>query len=129
MLSARTSERNHQIRKSTVYVSFDGCIHQRVYMAEESSDFTIVFQKTDNRFVQTREMIESFVLTGVIDGPAIEDKASAVAARIVRDSFFVGKTHDLYFEHAFAVFFRELFQLNQLFQNSAEVRIFRIIFV
>ena len=94
-------------------------------MAEESSDFTIVFQKTDNRFVQTREMIESFVLAGVIDGPAIEDKASAVAARIVRDSFFVGKTHDLYFEHAFAVFLRELFQLNQLFQNSAEVRIFR----
>ena len=55
--------------------------------------------------------------------------ADSFAARIVWDSFFVDKTHDLYFEHAFAVFLRELFQLNQLFQNSAEVRIFRIIFV
>ena len=43
-------------------------------------------------------MIVTFVFTRVIDGAAVKDKSTAIATRIVGNSFFIGKTDDLDFE-------------------------------
>ena len=127
MLSAGTTERDHQIRETTVQITFHRSIHDRIYMFQELRDFPVFLQEVDHWLVQSCKMVVSFIFSRVVDGPAIEYETTAVSARIVRYSFFVGKADDLNFQHPFLYVVPELRQAGQFSQNGAQVRIFRII--
>ena len=127
VLAAGTSEAYHEVAESSFHVSFDGSIHQGVGMFQEREDFTVVFQKLDDRCIQTRERFVAFVLARIVHGTAIEHITAPVAGRVVGDAFLVGEAHDLDGELAFLQVVLELLQLCQLAEYGAEVRIFRII--
>ena len=98
-------------------------------MFEERGYFSIIFQEADNRFIQSGEGFITVVLTGVVYGTAVEYKATTVATGILRDTFFICKTGDLYYKAALLEIVSKLFQLGKFFQHMAEVRIFGIGFL
>ena len=59
-------------------------------------------------------MIVTFVFTGVIDGTAVKDKPTAIATRIVGNSFFIGKADNLDFERMLLDVVIELRQICQI---------------
>ena len=69
-------------------------------MFEERGYFSIVFQEADNRFIQSSEGFITVVLTRVVYGTTVEYKATTVATGILRDTFFICKTGDLYYKTA-----------------------------
>ena len=95
-------------------------------MFEERGYFSIVFQKADNRFIQSGEGFITVVLTGVVYSTAVEYKAATIATGIFRDTFLVCKTGNLYYKTALLEVVSKLFQLSKFFQYMAEIRIFRI---
>ena len=113
VLSSRTTEANHQIGESPVHIAFDRCIHDFVSMVQETGNFPVFFKETDHRFVQSCKMVVTFVFTRVIDGTAVKDKSSAIATRIVGDSFFIGETDKLAFKRMSLEVVIELRQVGQ----------------
>ena len=59
-------------------------------------------------------MVVTFVFTRVIDGTAVKDKSSAITARIVGNSFFIGETDNLDFERMLLDVVIELRQIRQI---------------
>ena len=114
VLAPRAAETDHQIGESSVHVTFDRSIHNFISMIQETSDLSVFFEETDHRFVQSGKMIVTFVFTRVIDGAAVKDKSTAIATRIVGNSFFIGKTDDLEFECMLLDVVIELRQVCQL---------------
>ena len=53
MLSSGTAEANGQITEATFHISLHRSIYQRIDRVEETENFTIFFEKTDHRFVQS----------------------------------------------------------------------------
>ena len=112
VLSSRTSE-------STIHISFYRGVYDMVDMLEEVRDLPVILQELDHWLIQTGEMVVTLVFTGVIYRTAIEYESTSVPARVVRDSFFIGEAHDLYFQHMFLDIIRELFQPGKLTKDGA----------
>ena len=126
VLAARTAEADGQVGEATLHISFHRSVDQAVDMLQEGGDFAVVLQEADDGFVQSGEGLVAFVLAGIVHGPAVEDEAAAVARRIFRDAFLVGKAGDLDYEAALLQVVGKLFQLGQLGQYLAQIRIFGI---
>ena len=79
VLSSRASETHHKARKAAsgicLYMRIDDCI----YMVEISQDFPILFKKTDDRFISSRQLPVCFISAGVMYGTAVKYLASSVA--------------------------------------------------
>ena len=69
MLSARASERNGEAGKPTLHITLDRSIDQGIHMLQKDRDFSVIFQETDHRFVQSGQRFIAFVLSGIVDGP------------------------------------------------------------
>ena len=93
MLSSGTAEANGQITEATFHISLHRSIYQRIDRVEETENFTIFFEKTDHRFVQSRERFVTFVLTGIVQGPAAKALTAAITGRIIGNPFLISKTH------------------------------------
>ena len=126
VLATRAAEADRQVRKAAFHVAFHRSVHQTVNMLQEGCDFTVVLQKADDGFVQSREGLIAFIFAGIVYGTAVEHKASAVARRIFGNTFLIGKAGDLDHEAAFLQLVGELLQFGQLSQNLAQVGVFRI---
>ena len=85
VLAARAAEADGQTGEATFHVALHGGVHQGVDMLQESGDFTVVLQEADDGLVQAGERLVAFVLSGVVHGAAVEDKASPVARRVFGD--------------------------------------------
>ena len=94
VLTACTAETYGQAGETAFHIPFYGCIHQGVYVLEEDGDFSVLFKKTDNGFVEAGEGLVTFVFTGVVHGATVEYEAAAIAGRIFGDAFFIGKAGD-----------------------------------
>ena len=127
VLPARATEGDHQICESAIQIPFYGSIHEAVHMLEETENLAVIFEEFHNRFIQACEVVILGIFARIVDGAAVEYEASAVARRIGRNAFLVGKADDAYFQRALLMFEGELRQLCQLAQNLAQIGIFGII--
>ena len=124
MLSARASERNGKAGKPTLHITLDRSIDQGIHMLQKDRNFSVIFQETDHRFVQSGQRFIAFVLSGIVDGPAIEHKTAPIAGRIFRYTFFIRETGHCNNKRRF--FLRILVQFGQPAQHLTQIRIFRI---
>ena len=74
-------------------ISLYRSIHQRIDRFEKTENFSILFKESDYRFVQSRERLVAFVLTGIVHRTAIKNITTAIARRIIGNPFLVSKTH------------------------------------
>ena len=79
VLSAGTAEAYRQVAEPSLHISFDRRVHQCVCMFQKRKDFSVFFQKADNRFIQSGVGFITVLLTGVVYGTAVEYKATTVA--------------------------------------------------
>ena len=84
VLSASTSEREHEACKSTFDISFHMGVCQFVDAVQEGENLTIVFQETNYRLVKTRKLLVRLITTGAMGGAAVENIASAVSRLVSR---------------------------------------------
>ena len=101
MLSAGATEADGQIAESAFHITLHGGIHQSIDMIEETEYFSIFFQESDYRFIQSGERFVTFIFSGNVYGTADENIPATVACGVVELSFFVGKTHNLHSELPF----------------------------
>lgn len=88
VLTTCASKANHQVCETTIQIALYGSIDDFINGIKEGSYFTLFFQESNDGFIQSGEMIVSFVFTRVINGPAVEYKSAAIAGGIVGYSFF-----------------------------------------
>ena len=119
VLSAGTAEAYRQVAEPSLHISFDRRVHQCVCMFQKRKDFSVFFQKADNRFIQSGKGLVAFVVTGIIFGTAIEYITASVTCRGVGYAFFICKTHHFNRQLAFFQRVLELFQFSQLAQDGA----------
>lgn len=87
VLSAGTAEAYRQVAEPSLHISFDRRVHQCVCMFQKRKDFSVFFQKADNRFIQSGKGFVAFVFTGIIYGTAIEYITASVTCRVVGYAF------------------------------------------
>ena len=83
MLTAGTSEANHQVGEASVHVTLYGSIHHGIGLGKEMRYLAIFFQETDYRFIQSGKVVVSLVLTGVVNRTAVKYKPSSVTRQVV----------------------------------------------
>lgn len=65
VLTACTAETYGQAGETAFHIPFYGCIHQGVYVLEEDGDFSVLFKKADNGFVEAGEGLVTSYLPGL----------------------------------------------------------------
>lgn len=63
MLTAGTSETEHQRGETTLHIAVYMMVGKCIDMLKELQYLTIILQESDNRFVQTRQLLIRFVST------------------------------------------------------------------
>lgn len=96
VLSARASEAEHQVFESAFDVACEMGVGQEINMFQEGDYLTVVFEKAYYGFVKTGQRLVFFVSSGIVRCPAVEYVAASVAAHILGDAFFIGKTVNTY---------------------------------
>ena len=89
MLTTRTAEREHQRGKATLDISAHMGIGEFIDRIEEGQDLTIVFQESDHRLIESRQLFVRLITAGVMGATTVEDIAAAIATLILRDALAV----------------------------------------
>ena len=107
MLSSRTSEREHQRGKTTLDITTHMGISQLIDTLQKGQYLTIILQETDNRLVQSCQLLIGLVTSRVMRTAAVKHIATAIAALVLWNTLAIGKT--IYFHHqrTLCVIFRE----------------------
>ena len=66
MLTARTTEAEHERGKATLDVAAHMVVSQFIDGVEEGQNLAIVFQESDNGLIQTRQLLIGLVTTRVV---------------------------------------------------------------
>ena len=101
MLTARATEREHQRSKTTLQIPLHVGIGEFVNAVEEGRDFAVIFEEANHGFVESGELFVGLVTPRIMRRAAVEDIAAAVAALVLGNAFFIGKTEDP--NHEFSV--------------------------
>ena len=105
VLSARATEAEHQTGEASLDVAGHVMVGQLIDGFEEIKNLTTVFQESNHRFVKSREFLVGLIAAGVVGGTTVEDIASAIARRILGNSFLIGEAIDAHHERTLAVKF------------------------
>ena len=87
MLSACTSKTEHQTGKTTLYVASHMGVGQFIDAVQESQYLAIVFQKSDNGLVQSRQFLVWLVAARIVRRATVEHIATAIARLVFRNTF------------------------------------------
>ena len=98
VLAAGAAEADLQVTEFPLDETLYMGIHEGVDAVEESQDFSVVLQEFDNLRIGAVELAVEFVLTGIVDAPAVKNIAAPVARIIRRDAFLEGETPDVHFQ-------------------------------
>ncbi len=79
MLTAGTSETEHQRGKATLHVAGYMMVGKCIDMLQELQYLTIILQESDNRLIQTRQFFIRLVSARVMGTSTVEDITSAIA--------------------------------------------------
>ena len=107
MLTARTSEGEHQRCETSLDISAHMCISQLINALQEGENLAIVFEESDDGFVESGELFVGFVTSGVMRTAAVEHISSAIARLVIRDPLAVRETIDAHHQRTLAIVFRE----------------------
>ena len=128
VLATGASEAHRKVAESTLNVTLHGCIHQGVSIFQEWEYLTVVFQELDDRLVKTGERFVTLVLARIVHRTTIEHITTAIACRVVRNTFLVSKAHYLYGQLALFQVILELLHFGQFTKHRAKVWIFGVLF-
>src|SRR5260370_32966791 len=98
MLAAGASERNHQIFEAALLIVGDDGVDQRQDAGEKLMHGLLLIEIVDDRSILARECLEALFAARIGEAAAIENKAAAVAAVVLRQALVKGKTKDAHDE-------------------------------
>ena len=87
--AARTSESKHQVGKTASEVTRHMGIRQFVDAVQERQNLSVLFQKTDNGFVQARQGFVRFISSGIVRTAAIEHITASVPTSVFGNPLFI----------------------------------------
>ena len=90
MLTACTSETEHQRGETTLHVAVYMMVGKCINMIQELQYLTIILQESDNRLIQTRQLLIRLVSARVMGTSAVEDITSTIARRILWNALTEG---------------------------------------
>lgn len=106
MLTACTSETEHQRGETTLHVAVYMMVGKCIDMIQELQYLTIILQESDNRLIQTRQLLIRLVSTRVMGTSAVEDVTSTIARRILWNALTERKTIHSYHQRSLTIIFR-----------------------
>ena len=86
MLAACASEGEHKVGESAVDISLYVCVGKLIYAVEEGEYLSVVLKEADDRLVQSGELLVRLVSTWIVSGTTVEDVATTIAGRILRNA-------------------------------------------
>ena len=78
VLAAGAAEGHHQRCKAAAHECLHMRIHDTIGVFEKPCDFSIFFQKTDDRLITAGQFPILFITAGIMDGAAVKDIASTI---------------------------------------------------
>lgn len=78
-------------------------IRQLIYTVQESEYFSVIFQKTDNRFVQSGQCLVRLITSGVMGTAAVEHITASVSTLVYGNPLAVGETEYAYHQRTLPV--------------------------
>ena len=96
VLPSCASEAEHQVFKSPFDIACEVGVGQEIHMFQEGEYLTVVFEKAYHGFVKTGQRLVFFVSSGIMRCTAVEYITASVAAHILGNAFFIGKTVNTY---------------------------------
>ena len=106
MLTACTSETEHQRGETTLHVAVYMMVGKCIDMIQELQYLTIILQESDNRLIQTRQLLIRLVSARVMGTSAVEDITSTIARRILWNALTERKTIHSYHQRSLTIIFR-----------------------
>ena len=79
VLTTSAAEREHEGREAALDVAAHVGIGQSIDAFEEGQYLAIVLQETDDRLVETGQLLVGLVTAGVVGGTAVEHVSAAIA--------------------------------------------------
>jgi hypothetical protein len=79
VLSASTTETEHQGCEASLYVSAYMIVSQFVYAVKEGEDLTVVLKESDYGFIETGELLIRLVATRIMSTATVKYITSAIA--------------------------------------------------
>ena len=79
VLTARAAEANHQICKTTLFISCDRRIYKRITVLKIIDYLTVILKELYHLRVKAVKRLIAFILTGIVYCSTVKDIASAVA--------------------------------------------------
>ena len=107
VLAACASEGEHQIGESTVDISLNVCVGKLIDAVEEGEYLSVVLKEADDRFVQSGELLVRLVSSRIVSGTTVEDVASAIAGRILRNALTEREAEHSHTQRTLTVILRE----------------------
>ena len=86
MLASCASEGEHQVGESAVDISLNVRVGKLIYAVEEGEYLSVVLKEADDGLVQSGELLVRLVTSGIVSGTTVEDVATAIAGRILRNA-------------------------------------------
>lgn len=106
MLTAGTTETEHQRGETTLHIAVYMMVGKCINMLQELQYLTIILKESDNRLVQTRQLLIRFVSTRVMGTSAVENITTAIARRILWNTLTERKTIHSYHQRSLTIIFR-----------------------
>ena len=92
MLASCTSKGKHQIRKPSLQITGHMRVGQPIHTVKKGQYFTIIFQKSDNGFIQSCKILVWLVPSRIMGTATIKDISPSISRFIFRYTFPVRKT-------------------------------------
>ena len=96
MLTARATETELQGGESSLDITTYMMVCQRIDMIQELQYLSIILQETDDRLVQSRQLLIWLISARVVGASTIEDITSSIAGWILWNAFLIRETEHSY---------------------------------
>lgn len=107
MLTARATETELQGGESSLDITTYMMVCQRIDMIQELQYLSIILQETDDRLVQSRQLLIWLISARVVGASTIEDITSSIAGWILWNAFLIRETEHSYHQRSLAIILRE----------------------
>ena len=92
MLTTRATETELQGGESSLDITTYMMVCQRIDMIQELQYLSIILQETDDRLVQSRQLLIWLISARVVGASTIEDITSSIAGWILWNAFLIRET-------------------------------------
>ena len=89
MLTACASESKLKMGKSSVQISLYMEVCQTIDALKEREDFSVLFQKVDDRLVESCQLFVLLITSRIVRTAAIKDITASVSAFVSRNPFLI----------------------------------------